>query len=159
MEGGGRATAVRTEETTLCPLVSGWRTSAAPVERAIAETNLIPANLTSVEIVGGGSRVACVKRRPSGLLGLDANAVNFGLSTTLNADESVARGAALMSVILSPRFKVLLYEIAEAIAHPIRIGWEGPPREPAVGLWCGRGTMRRRCIYQWGRRRRFVGSW
>eukprot|EP00552_Chaetoceros_brevis_P003505 CAMPEP_0197739190 /NCGR_PEP_ID=MMETSP1435-20131217/18430_1 /TAXON_ID=426625 /ORGANISM="Chaetoceros brevis, Strain CCMP164" /LENGTH=33 /DNA_ID= /DNA_START= /DNA_END= /DNA_ORIENTATION= len=32
----------------------------------------------------------------------------------MNADEAVSRGAALQSAILSPRFKVLPYEIVEA---------------------------------------------
>jgi len=98
----------------------------APIRRALAEAKLSVPDLKSVEIVGGGSRVACVKRTLADLLGLDKNAVNFGLSTTLNADESVARGAALMSAILSPRFKVLPYEIVESQPVPVRISWDGP---------------------------------
>jgi heat shock protein 4 len=43
----------------------------------------------------------------------------------MNADEAVARGAALQSAILSPRFKVLPYEIAEAQLFPIELSWEG----------------------------------
>jgi len=120
----------QTYETMCAPLLDRL---VAPVERALAEVRLTAADLSAVEIVGGGSRVACVKRRLSALLGLDGNAINFGLSTTLNADESVARGAALMSAILSPRFKVLPYEIVEAQPHPIRIAWDGPPGEPEGG--------------------------
>jgi heat shock protein 4 len=43
----------------------------------------------------------------------------------MNADEAIARGAALQSAILSPRFKVLPYEIIESQPFPVKISWEG----------------------------------
>lgn len=98
---------------------------AAPIERALAETSLTSADLTSVEIVGGATRVASVKQTLATILGLDAKAVNNGLSTTMNADEAVARGCALQSAILSPRFKVLPYEVIEYQPFPIKIEWDG----------------------------------
>lgn len=101
----------------------------APIERALAETELTPKDLASIEIVGGGSRVGCVKRALAKILGLDESATNNGLSTTLNADEAIARGAALQSAILSPRFKVLPYEIIECTPYPINISWEGEAEE------------------------------
>jgi heat shock protein 4 len=85
-----------------------------------------------VEIVGGGTRVGCVKRTLAGILGLDMKATNNGLSTTMNADEAVARGAALQSAILSPRFKVLPYEIIEYQPFPIKISWDAD--EDAEGI-------------------------
>merc|ERR1712194_787693 len=45
-------------------------------------------------------------------------------STTMNADEAVSRGAALQSAILSPRFKVLPYEIIEYGQLPIKLAWD-----------------------------------
>jgi len=81
--------------------------------------------LTSVEIVGGATRVGSVKETIAGVLGLDVKAVNNGLSTTMNADEAVARGCALQSAILSPRFKVLPYEVIEYQPFPIKIEWDG----------------------------------
>jgi heat shock protein 4 len=42
----------------------------------------------------------------------------------MNADEAVARGAALQSAILSPRFKVLPYEIQESQPYPIKLSWD-----------------------------------
>jgi len=96
-----------------------------PVERALAETKLQASDLTSIEIVGGGTRVGCVKRKLAEILGLDKNATNNGLSTTMNADEAIARGAALQSAILSPRFKVLPYEIVEFQPFPVKVSWEG----------------------------------
>lgn len=100
-----------------------------PIQRALAETELTPKDLASIEIVGGGSRVGCVKRTLAKILGLDESATNNGLSTTLNADEAIARGAALQSAILSPRFKVLPYEIIECNPFPVKISWDGEVSE------------------------------
>lgn len=88
-----------------------------PIKRALAEAGLEAKDLAAVEIVGGSTRIGCVKRRLISILG-------DNLSTTMNADEAVARGAALQSAILSPRFKVLPYEIIEAQPYPIKISWQ-----------------------------------
>eukprot|EP00957_Ditylum_brightwellii_P051269 3887618-Ditylum_brightwellii.AAC.1 len=98
---------------------------APPIERALAEAKIQASDLDSVEIVGGATRVGRVKEVLAGILGLDATATNCGLSTTMNADEAVCRGAALQSAILSPRFKVLPYEIMEYQPYPVKISWEG----------------------------------
>mmetsp|Transcript_16759 Transcript_16759/g.37682 ORF Transcript_16759/g.37682 Transcript_16759/m.37682 type:complete len:809 (-) Transcript_16759:229-2655(-) len=113
----------------------------APLRRALSEANLSPSDMSSIEIVGGSSRIACVKRTLAGLLGLDKNAINFGLSTTLNADESVARGAALMSAILSPRFKVLPYEIVESQPVPVRVSWDGSATGEEQGSGPGQDSV------------------
>jgi len=96
---------------------------APPVQRALSEAKITSADLSSIEIVGGGSRVGCLKRTLSAILGLNAKSAN-NLSTTMNADEAVARGTALQSAILSPRFKVLPYEIVEYQPFPIKIAWD-----------------------------------
>jgi len=105
----------------------------APIERALAEAGMTAKDMDSIEIVGGGSRVGCVKRTLASILGLDATKNNNGLSTTMNADEAISRGAALQSAILSPRFKVLPYEIVEAQPYPVKISWEGEDPAPAEG--------------------------
>jgi len=97
----------------------------APIFRALEEAKLTTNDVSSVEVVGGSTRIGCIKRTLAEILGLDVNATNNGLSTTMNADESVARGAALQSAILSPRFKVLPYEIIEHQAYPIQVSWDG----------------------------------
>uniref|UniRef100_A0A7S4NBP9 Heat shock protein 70 n=1 Tax=Odontella aurita TaxID=265563 RepID=A0A7S4NBP9_9STRA len=96
-----------------------------PIQSALSETGLKPADFDSVELVGGSTRIGSVKRTLAKILGLDAESTNCGLSTTMNADEAVARGAALQSAILSPRFKVLPYEIAEYQPYPVKIAWDG----------------------------------
>jgi len=95
-----------------------------PLVRALTEANIKASDLDTVQIVGGGTRVAAVKRRLAKILDLDANATNCGCGTTLNADEAVARGCALMSAILSPRFKVLPYEVIERQMNAIRLSWD-----------------------------------
>ncbi|XP_053209450.1 heat shock protein 105 kDa-like [Panonychus citri] len=52
-----------------------------------------------VEIVGGASRIPAIKRFIKDIFGVEA-------STTLNADEAVARGCALQCAMLSPSFRV-----------------------------------------------------
>ena len=95
-----------------------------PIQRTLEQAKLTPADLASVEIVGGATRVASVKSRFADLLKLNKSKTNNGLSTTMNADEAVARGAALQAAILSPRFKVKSYEIVEAHIYPIEVNWE-----------------------------------
>lgn len=53
----------------------------------------------SVEVVGGTSRIPAIKRLIKDIFKIEP-------STTLNADEAVARGCALQCAILSPTFKV-----------------------------------------------------
>eukprot|EP00579_Thalassiosira_antarctica_P008591 CAMPEP_0201882468 /NCGR_PEP_ID=MMETSP0902-20130614/13955_1 /ASSEMBLY_ACC=CAM_ASM_000551 /TAXON_ID=420261 /ORGANISM="Thalassiosira antarctica, Strain CCMP982" /LENGTH=840 /DNA_ID=CAMNT_0048410995 /DNA_START=37 /DNA_END=2559 /DNA_ORIENTATION=- len=111
------------EYKTMCaPLLARL---AGPIERALAESGLKSSDLTSVEVVGGATRVGSVKLTLAGILELDTKAVNNGLSTTMNADEAVARGCALQSAILSHRFKVLPYEVIEYQQFPIKIEWDG----------------------------------
>ena len=91
---------------------------AGPIQAALEETKLSASDLAAVEIVGGSTRINCVKQKLLSILGIST------LSTTLNADESVSRGCALQSAILSPRFKVLPYDIQESQPFPITIKWD-----------------------------------
>lgn len=81
--------------------------------KAVCEKALAAANLTddekllSVEIVGGGMRVPCVKRVVSEAL------APAPMKTTLNMDECIARGCALQSAMLSPAFKVRDYKVGD----------------------------------------------
>jgi len=95
-----------------------------PISKCLKDINLTAEQLTAVEIVGGGSRPRCVKRAISAHLGLDQSLQNYGLSTTLNADESVARGCALSSAILSPQFRVKEFAVADTVNYPIKLTWD-----------------------------------
>jgi len=90
----------------------------APIKKALEEAGLTSKDLSSVEIVGGSTRIGFVKSKLKEILGVDT------LSTTMNADEAVARGAALQSAILSPRFKVLPYDIIEHQPLPVTLSWD-----------------------------------
>lgn len=67
-----------------------------------------------MEIIGGGCRVPSVKA---------AIESSFGkpVSTTLNADEAVARGCALMSAMLSPTFKVKDYAVTDTTGSSLSV--------------------------------------
>lgn len=90
-----------------------------PVEQALKEANLSKSQLSEIEIVGGSTRVNIVKRTLGEILGLDPNAMNYGLKTTMNADEAVARGGALQCAMLSSRMKVKPFNIVDRLAYGI----------------------------------------
>ncbi|KAL7673543.1 hypothetical protein ACOME3_008399 [Neoechinorhynchus agilis] len=81
-------------------------------------TNAQVEKVHSVEIVGGSTRLPRVKTLIREVFGHEA-------STTLNADEAVARGCTLMCAILSPNFKVREYKIEDCQPYPITISWKG----------------------------------
>uniref|UniRef100_A0AAY4EMH2 Uncharacterized protein n=1 Tax=Denticeps clupeoides TaxID=299321 RepID=A0AAY4EMH2_9TELE len=79
-------------------------------------------DIYAVEIVGGASRIPAVKERVSKFFGKE-------LSTTLNADEAVARGCALQCAILSPAFKVREFSITDVVPYPISLKWNSAAEE------------------------------
>lgn len=91
----------------------------APIQQALAEAGLQRDQLGDVEIVGGSSRIGVIKQRLGEILGLDASAVNYGLKTTMNSDEAVARGAALQCAMLSSKIKVKPFSIIDKVGYPV----------------------------------------
>ena len=96
----------------------------APITQALEDAGITAADLSGTEIVGGASRIQMVKQTWSKVLGLDAEAVNYGLSTTLNADESIARGCALQCAMLSPLFRVKEFAISDVVPYSVTLSWE-----------------------------------
>jgi heat shock protein 4 len=117
-------------EAMLAPLLERM---SGPVQQALAEAKLQAADMASVEIVGGSTRITAVKNKLTELLG------GQNLSTTMNADEAVARGTALQSAILSPRFKVLPYDIQECQPFPVTVAWDTPVTEENSVVMFDRG--------------------
>jgi len=72
-----------------------------------------------VEIVGGATRAPWVKRICSEAFG------GKPLSTTMNQEESVARGCALQAAILSPLYKVREFAVEDNSPFAINVGWMG----------------------------------
>jgi heat shock 70kDa protein 4 len=97
---------------------------AAPIDRCLAEAKLTRKDLSEVEIVGGSTRVNIVKRTLGEILQLDPSAMNYGLKTTMNSDEAVARGCALQAAILSSRMKVKPFKIVDKLPYGILVHFE-----------------------------------
>mmetsp|Transcript_145668 Transcript_145668/g.369668 ORF Transcript_145668/g.369668 Transcript_145668/m.369668 type:complete len:826 (+) Transcript_145668:122-2599(+) len=89
------------------------------LQAAIAASGLTLEQIDSVEIVGGGSRVPWVKRVCSEAFG------GKDLSTTMNQEESVARGCALQAAILSPLYKVRDFKVDDTTQFAVNVGWMG----------------------------------
>merc|ERR1719478_667011 len=89
------------------------------LEAAKAASNLPTSSIDSVEICGGASRVPWVKEMCSKAFG------GKELSTTMNADECVARGCILQATMLSPLYKVRDFKVEDFSPFAITIGWIG----------------------------------
>ncbi|XP_016069062.1 PREDICTED: heat shock protein 105 kDa isoform X1 [Miniopterus natalensis] len=87
-----------------------------PLYSLMEQTQLKVEDVSAVEIVGGTTRIPAVKEKIAKFFGKD-------VSTTLNADEAVARGCALQSAILSPAFKVREFSVIDAVPFPISLVW------------------------------------
>ncbi|XP_039975777.1 heat shock 70 kDa protein 4b [Xiphias gladius] len=93
-----------------------------PLQSLLEHAKLKKEDIYAVEIVGGASRIPAVKERISKFFGKE-------LSTTLNADEAVARGCALQCAILSPAFKVREFSITDVVPYPISLKWHSAAEE------------------------------
>lgn len=94
-----------------------------PLEQALKEAKLTPADIDSIEMVGGTTRIPALKERVSNFFGKP-------LSFTLNADEAVARGCAFACAIYSPVFKVREFTVHDITSYPIQFSWEPTPEIP-----------------------------
>jgi heat shock protein 4 len=92
------------------------------LENLLKEAKVTPEELESVEIVGGSTRIPAVKQIVQEVFGKTP-------MTTMNADESVARGCTLMCAILSPTFKVKEFKIEDCQPYPITLSWQGGVNE------------------------------
>lgn len=91
----------------------------AVLDGAKAASGMTNEQIDSVEIVGGACRVPWFKTMCSEAFG------GKELSTTMNADESVARGCALQAAILSPLYKVRDFKVEDSALNGINVGWMG----------------------------------
>ncbi|OAL47658.1 heat shock protein Hsp88 [Pyrenochaeta sp. DS3sAY3a] len=89
----------------------------APIEQALAEAKLTPADIDAIEMVGGCTRVPSIKSAIQEYFGKP-------LSFTLNQDEAVARGCAFSCAILSPVFRVRDFSIHDMVNYPVEFTWE-----------------------------------
>ncbi|XP_042630283.1 heat shock 70 kDa protein 4L-like isoform X1 [Cyprinus carpio] len=99
-----------------------WMRVEAPLKSVMEQSKLSRDEIYAIEVVGGATRIPAIKERISKFFGKD-------ISTTLNADEAVARGCALQCAILSPAFKVREFSITDAVPFPITLRWKSPTDE------------------------------
>ncbi|KAK0043028.1 heat shock 70 kDa protein 4 [Biomphalaria pfeifferi] len=87
------------------------------LQAVLDSAKLKPSDVAAVEIIGGSSRVPAFKSIVQKVFSKEP-------STTLNADEAVARGCALMCAILSPTFRVRDFNITDTQPFPITLYWQ-----------------------------------
>ncbi|KAL4703379.1 hypothetical protein ACJJTC_011168 [Scirpophaga incertulas] len=78
---------------------------------------LRPEDISSVEIVGGSTRIPAVK-------GLIEQVFGKHASTTLNQDEAVSRGCALQCAMLSPAVRVREFSVTDVQPYAVRLTWD-----------------------------------
>ncbi|XP_075707806.1 heat shock protein 105 kDa [Rhinoderma darwinii] len=88
----------------------------APMRSLMEQIQLGVEDISTVEVIGGATRIPAVKERIANFFGKDVR-------TTLNADEAVARGCALQCAILSPAFKVREFSVTDVVPYPISLKW------------------------------------
>lgn len=98
-----------------------------PLQQALDDAGLTKDQIDAVELIGGSTRIPALKERFVAFFGKE-------LSTTLNQDEAVARGAALQCAILSPSFKVRDFSIQDITNYPIKMTWQPTPDEDETEL-------------------------
>ncbi|EUB58188.1 Heat shock protein [Echinococcus granulosus] len=96
------------------------------MERALALSTLKLGDLYSVELVGGGTRIPAVKTLVREVFGMEG-------STTLNADEAVARGCALQAAICSSTRRFREFSIVDACPYSISLHWKPTDGGVVVG--------------------------
>jgi len=128
-------------ESRAGPLVAKLQ---GPVDKCLALADIRKEQIFECEILGGSSRINIVKKTLGEILGLDPAAMNYGLKTTMNADEAVARGGALQCAMVSSRMKVKPFAIIDRIPYGISASFKNeddPSKTSTVPLWSMGGEL------------------
>ncbi|GBF90729.1 heat shock protein 70 kDa-like [Raphidocelis subcapitata] len=103
------------------------------LQEGLAASGLSAKDISSVEVVGSGTRVPAVYKVVEDVFGAAP-------SRTLNSKEVVSRGCALQCAMLSPTFKVRDFEVVDAVAYPIVASWEKDGGERVTQTLFERGS-------------------
>ena len=95
-----------------------------PLHRALADSGLTIDQIDAIELVGGSTRVPSIRQRIQDVF------PGKILSTTLNQDEAIARGATFACAMLSPVFRVRDFHMADINHYPIKVQWNASPADP-----------------------------
>ncbi|KAG5341034.1 Heat shock pss like protein [Termitomyces sp. T112] len=93
----------------------------APLQQALEDSGLNVEELDAIELVGGSTRIPAVRNRIASVF------PGKVLSTTLNQDEAVARGATFACAQLSPVFRVREFSVHDITPYPIKVHWTPEP--------------------------------
>ena len=96
----------------------------APLRRALADSGLNLDQIDAIELVGGSTRVPSVRQRIQEVF------PGKTLSTTLNQDEAIARGATFACAMLSPVFRVRDFHVTDINHYPIKVQWNASDTDP-----------------------------
>lgn len=88
-----------------------------PIKGAIEQANLTPDQISSVEIVGGSTRMPSVQKLIESYFGKDP-------SRTLNSKETPSRGCALQCAMLSPAFRVREFQVQDSFPYGVEFSWD-----------------------------------
>ncbi|KAI8343032.1 heat shock protein 70 family [Chlamydoabsidia padenii] len=92
------------------------------LRKAMENAGMTVDDIDAVEMVGGSTRIPAIKTTISNFFGKP-------ISTTLNQDEAVSRGAALQCAMLSPVFKVRDFRVVDVCTYPIKLEWTKSPED------------------------------
>lgn len=110
----------RTEMEDLCShLIKRVETT---LIQCLVDSKLKLEEIHAVELAGGSSRVPSIKR-------LVEDIFRRPVSTTLNQDESVARGCALQCAMLSPAVRVREFSVTDIQPYPLKLTWDATQGE------------------------------
>lgn len=97
-------------EELVAPLLQRVR---VPLENALAQAKLTIKDIHSIELIGGASRVPCLR---------DFIAENYKeTSRTLNSDEAIAKGAAFICASASPLVRVRAFKYTDVLTGDVNI--------------------------------------
>ncbi|KAJ7232076.1 heat shock protein 70 family [Mycena rebaudengoi] len=96
----------------------------APLQRALADSGLTLEDIDAVELIGGSTRIPAVRARIQEVF------PGKVLSTTLNQDEAIARGATFCCAMLSPVFRVRDFHTHDITHYPIKVQWAPSQSDP-----------------------------
>ncbi|KAM9890227.1 hypothetical protein OXX69_012631, partial [Metschnikowia pulcherrima] len=88
-----------------------------PIEVALKDAGLTTADIDSIEIIGGCTRVPCLKNKLSEIFGKP-------LSTTLIQDEAIARGNAFICAMHSPTMRVRPFKFEDFNPYSVSYFWD-----------------------------------
>lgn len=88
-----------------------------PIEVALKDAGLTAAEVDSIEIIGGCTRVPSLKQKLTDFFGKP-------LSTTLNQDEAIARGNAFICAMHSPTLRVRPFKFEDFNPYSVSYFWD-----------------------------------